>query len=147
MGRDEDTLPNVGGGVMFDEADAAGDFKNQLMLPPAAATVTQQQVGKGITLPPTAQMWGGGQQPLPPPPPQQVGVGVHGGGQQAPGDVAYSGINSALHQLGHRMYDPATINTELSMQSGVNPGNVTSWTAFQDLVVIWPCSGGSHMSQ
>ncbi len=26
-GRYEDTLPNVGSGVMFNEADAAGDFK------------------------------------------------------------------------------------------------------------------------
>jgi hypothetical protein len=137
---------------MFDKTDAAGDFKNQLMLPPAAVMVTQQQEDKGLTLPPAAQTGGGGQPPPTPPPPQQVGVGVPRGGQQAPGDVAYSGIDSALHQLGHTMYDPATINAKLSVQSGA--GNVVSRMAFQDFIVkiqqfayIWPLLGGSHMSQ
>jgi hypothetical protein len=66
-GRDKDTLPNVGGEVMFDKADAAGDFENELMLPPAAAAVTQQQEDKGLTLPPAAQMWGGDNHPHPHP--------------------------------------------------------------------------------
>ncbi len=66
-GRDKDTLPNIGGGVMFNEADAAGDFKNQLMPPPVAAIVTQLQGDKGLTLPLAAQTWGRGQQPHPHP--------------------------------------------------------------------------------
>jgi hypothetical protein len=33
------------------------------------------------------------------------------------------------------MYDPATIDAKLSMQSGVNPGNVASWMVFQDFIV------------
>ncbi len=64
-GRNKDTLPNVGGGVIFDEADVAGDFENQLMPPPAAVTVTQRQQDKG--LPPAAQMWGGDNHPHPHP--------------------------------------------------------------------------------
>jgi hypothetical protein len=129
-GRYEDTLPNVSGGVMFDKADVAGDFENQLMPPLAAVRVAQQQEDEGLTLPPAAQAWGGGQPTPPPPPHQQVGAVVHGGGQQAPGDVVYSRINSALHQLGHTMYGPATIDAKLAVQSGVNPGNVASQTAF-----------------
>jgi hypothetical protein len=33
------------------------------------------------------------------------------------------------------MYNLATINAKLSVQSGVNPGNVASQTAFQDFVM------------
>jgi hypothetical protein len=66
-GRDEDTLPNVGGRAMFHKADAAGDFENQLMPPPAAAPVTQQQEDEGLTLPLAAQTWGGDNHPYPHP--------------------------------------------------------------------------------
>ena len=48
--------------------------------------------------------------------------------------MAYSGIDSVLHKLGHTMYDPATIFAELAMQSGVTPGEFTSWRAFCDFV-------------
>jgi hypothetical protein len=33
------------------------------------------------------------------------------------------------------MYNQATINAELSVQSGVNPGDVASWTAYQDFIM------------
>ncbi len=49
--------------------------------------------------------------------------------------MAYSGIDSTLQKLGHTMYDPATINTKLSVQSGVNSGNAASRRAFHDFVV------------
>jgi hypothetical protein len=104
-------------------------------MPLAAATDTQQQGDEGLTLPPAAITLGGGQLPPPPPPPHQLGVGVNGGGQQAPGIVAYSRIDSALHQSGHTMYDPVTNNAKLSVQSGVNPGDVASQMGFQDFVV------------
>ena len=80
----KDTQNNAEGGVTFGEVDATLDFKNQLRPPRAAATITQQQVDEGLTLPPAAQLLGGGQQaqppPPPPPPPQQVGVGGIRGG-------------------------------------------------------------------
>jgi hypothetical protein len=60
-GGGKDTLTNSGGGVTFDEADATVDFENQLRPPPAAATITQQQGDKGLTLVPAAQLLGGGQ--------------------------------------------------------------------------------------
>jgi hypothetical protein len=37
---DANTLPPLDGGVIFDEADAAADFDNELRPLPAAATVT-----------------------------------------------------------------------------------------------------------
>ncbi len=40
FGGNKDTLPNIGNGVIFDKADAAGDFENQLRPPPATVTVT-----------------------------------------------------------------------------------------------------------
>ena len=49
--------------------------------------------------------------------------------------MAYSGINFTLQQLGHTMYDPVTIDTELSVQSRVNPGNAASQTACRDFAV------------
>jgi hypothetical protein len=60
FGGNEDTLPNIGNGVIFDEADAAGDFENQLRPPPATVTVTQQQADKGASFPSAAPMLGGG---------------------------------------------------------------------------------------
>ena len=106
---------------------------------------------RGMRVSPSLRnIWGGGQQAQPtthppPPAPQQVGVGGMGGGQQVPRDVTYSGIDSVLKKLGHTMYDPATIDAELAVQSGVNPIEPASRRVFRDL--IWPCSGGSNMYQ
>ena len=52
---------------------------------------------------------------------------------------------TVLKNLGHTMYDPATIDAELAVQSGVNPIEPASRRVFRDL--IWPCSGGSNMYQ
>jgi hypothetical protein len=135
-GGGEDTLTNAGGGVTFNKADATVNFENQLRPPPATATITQQQ---GTRVLPSSQLpnyWGVDSQPNPHPNPHlHLNKLGYGGGQQAPKIVAYSGIDSALQQLGHTMYDPATINAELCVQSGVNLGNAASWTAFRDFVV------------
>ena len=61
-----------------------------------------------------------------------------GGGQQVPRDVTYSGIDSVLKKLGHTMYDPATIDAELAVQSGVNPIEPASRRVFRDFVVNVP---------
>jgi hypothetical protein len=88
----------------------------------------------GIPLPPAAPAVRGGMNP-PPPPPQQAGAAGLGGGQQPPGDAAYSGIDSVLQKLVHTMYDPATIEAELSVQLRGTPGNLANQTAFRDFVV------------
>ncbi len=75
-GRYKDNLPNVSGGVMFDKADAAGDFKNQLMPLPAAATVTQQQEDEGLRSLPSPWLpkrGGGDNNPCPHPHINQLG--------------------------------------------------------------------------
>ena len=74
--------------------------------------------------------------PPPPLPPPHVGAaGLGGGGQQAPGDAAYSGIDSVLKKLGHTMYDLSTIKAELSVQLRGTPGDLASWMAFRDFIV------------
>ena len=99
---------------------------------------------RGMRVSPSLRnIWGGGQQAQPtthppPPAPQQVGVGGMGGGQQVPRDVTYSGIDSVLKKLGHTMYDPATIDAELAVQSGVNPIEPASRRVFRDFVVNVP---------
>jgi hypothetical protein len=134
-----DTLPTTENGVSFDNVEAGADFANQLGPPPAASiTQTQGEQGiplppaVGIPLPPAAPAVGGGMNP-PPPPHQPAGAVGLGWGQQAPGDAAYSGIDSVLQKLGHTMYDPATIEAELSVQLRGTPGDLANWTAFRDL--------------
>jgi hypothetical protein len=96
---------------MFDDEDAAADFTNLLQPQVTAATITQgDQVGEGV-------------QPAPPPH-HPVGEGVNGGGQ-AIGEQEYLGIGSALLCLGHTMYDPTVIDTELSVQLAVDTGDAT----------------------
>ena len=139
-----DNLPTAGNGVTFDDVDAVANFAKQLGPPPTvSATQTQREQGiplppaipaLGVPLPPAAPAVGGGINP-PPPPPQQAGVAGLGGGQQPPGDAAYSGINSVLRKLGHTMYDPATIEAELSVQLRGTPGDLANQTAFRNFVV------------
>jgi len=65
--------------------DATLNFKNQLRPPPAAATITQQQVDEGLPPPWLHNCWeGDGKHNPTPPPPQQVGVGGIGGGDNRP---------------------------------------------------------------
>ncbi len=68
----------------------------------------------------------------PPPPPQQA---VMGGGQQPTRDLAYSGIDSVIQKLGGRMYDPATIQAELTVQLRGTPGDLANRTSFREFVV------------
>jgi hypothetical protein len=139
------TLRTTGNGVTFDDVEAAANFANQLGPPPAASiTQTQGEQGiplppaappaMGIPLPPAAPVVRGGMNP-PPPPPQQAGAAGLGGGQRPPGDAAYSGIDSVLQKLGHTMYDPATIEAELSVQLRGTPGDLANRTAFRNFVV------------
>ena len=117
---------------------------NQLRDPPAASITKTQGQGEqgillppavGIPLPPVAPAVGGGMNP-PPTPHQQAGAaGLGGGRQQPPGDAVYSGIDSVLQKLGHTMYDPATIEAELSVQFRGTPGDMANRTAFCDFVV------------
>jgi hypothetical protein len=127
-------FPPLNEGVTFDNAEAASNFTNQLMPPPAAMTITQPPVDE-------AMQAGGGTGDIPPPPggsiPPQVGggAGVPGSGQGAPGGGTNSGLKAALAQLGHTMYDTEMIRAELGVQRGVNPGDAASRAAFRDSVV------------
>ena len=141
-GGGRDTLPTAENGVTFDNVEAAANFANQLG-PPLAVSITQTQGEQGIPLPPAvgiplppaAPAVGGGMNP-PRPPHQQAGAtGLGGQGQQPPGDAAYSGIDSVLQKLGHTMYDPATIEAELSVQLRGFPGDLANWLAFHNFVV------------
>ena len=71
-------------------------------------------------------------QAQPPPPPQQGGGGNTGG--PAPGGTDYSSIEAALQRLGHTMYNPATIDAKLRVQSTVIPGDSTSRAGFCNFV-------------
>ncbi len=51
-------------------------------------------------------------------------------GGLAPRGMEYSGIDAALQKLGHTMYDLATIDTELLVQSAVTPGDATLCAGF-----------------
>ncbi len=127
-------FPPLNKGVTFDNAEAASDFTNQLMPPPAAMTITQPPVDE-------ATQGGGGAGDIPPPPggpiPPQAGggAGVPGSEQGAPGGGTYSGLEAALAQLGHTMYNAETIRAELGVQRGVNPGDAASRAAFRNFVV------------
>jgi hypothetical protein len=116
-------------GVVFDEEAAGADFGNQLQAVPMGATITQPQGVDAdvLTL------------PLPPPPPQQqqrgVGVSSVGGAQHQQAMAVYSGIDAALCTLGHTMYDPGAIDAELAIQSGINPADAASRSAFRDFAV------------
>ncbi len=116
-------------GVVFDEEAAGADFENQLQAVPMGATITQPQGVDAdvLTL------------PLPPPPPQQqqrgVGVSSIGGAQHQQAMAVYSGIDAALRTLGHTMYDPGAINAKLAIQSGINPADAASRSAFRYFAV------------
>jgi hypothetical protein len=136
-------FPPLNKGVTFDDLEAASDFTNQLMPPPAAMTITQPPVDE-------ATQAGGGAGDIPPPPggpiPPQVGggAGVPGSGQGAPGGGTYSGLEAALAQLGHTMYDAEAIRAELGVQRGVNPGDAASRAAFPRL--RRECATSTHVS-
>jgi hypothetical protein len=145
-GGDKNTLTPVNHDI-FDDGDAAAGFEIMLLPPAGAVTITQPQGGGvpplpqggghirvqplGVPLPPPAA--GGGH---PPPPPLHLpGGGGNAGQQLAAGDKPYSGIGSAMKKLGHAMYDPATIESELAVQRGINPTNATSRSSFQDVAI------------
>jgi hypothetical protein len=48
--------------------------------------------------------------------------------------MEYSGIDAAFQKMGHTMYNPATIDAELLVQSVVIPGDATSRAGFRDFV-------------
>jgi hypothetical protein len=52
------------------------------------------------------------------------------------GEQDYSGIATALLRLGHTIYDPATIDTELAIQLSVDLGKRNTRAAFRDFVII-----------
>jgi hypothetical protein len=54
---------------------------------------------------------------------------------QATEPEPYSGLETALKTLGHTLYSEETIDAELAVQSGVNPGDPASRAAFRDFVV------------
>jgi hypothetical protein len=55
-------------------------------------------------------------------------------GGPAPGETEYSGIKAALQRLGHTMYDLATIDAELGVQSTVILGDFTLRAGFRNFV-------------
>jgi hypothetical protein len=117
-------------GFTFDDGDAIVNFENQLQPPPAVPTIAQQQeeevfAAPQVALPPAAPPGRGGQQYMPNPPPAP----------QATEPEPYSGLETALKTLGHTLYSKETINAELAVQSGVNPGDPASQAAFRDFVV------------
>jgi hypothetical protein len=142
--------------TIFDDKDTVYDFTNQLLPQQQGGLSTQPQAAANPLVPPrraagaAAAAAGGGvaaaaavgaaamppigivPQVQMPPPPQQWGGGNVGG--LAPGGADYSGIKVALQRLRHTMYDPATIDAELGVQSAVVPGDSTSCAGFRDFV-------------
>jgi hypothetical protein len=51
------------------------------------------------------------------------------------GDEPYTRIGSAMKNLGHTMYDLATIEAKLAIQRSINPTDATSRSSFQDFAV------------
>jgi hypothetical protein len=122
---------------LFDDENAITDFTDHLPPVHEGATVTQEdlsapgqeeagETGRGPPAPAAT--------PIPAPPNTGGGGGTRGGTLPG-GDESYSGIGSVLQKLGHTMYDHGTLEAELAIQRGVNPGDASSCQSFKDFVV------------
>jgi hypothetical protein len=116
------TLVNLGTTIIFDKEGAMSDFTNHLQSHVAATTITQGGPSDGRK---TASS----------PPSQHLAGGGGNGGGPAPGKQDYWGIGLALLHLGHTMYNPTVIDTKLSVQLAVDPGDTTKYATFRDFVV------------
>jgi hypothetical protein len=141
--------------TIFDDKDTVDDFTNQLLPQQQGGVSTQPQAAANPLVPPgrgagaavaaaagaaaaaaAAAAVVAAVAPLirivpqiqPPPHPQQWGGRNMGG--PARGGADYSSIKAALQRLGHAMYDPATIDAELGVQSAVVSGDSMSCASF-----------------